>query len=67
MPMDRDVSLAKMALISILLFVLLAAGPSAQSQSPESQSGQWRIAGQNLSNTGASRQSTQSARPMLRA
>ena len=50
-PMDRDVSLAKMALISILLFVLLAAGPSAQSQSPESQSGQWRIAGQNLSNT----------------
>jgi len=50
-PMNRDVSLAKMALISILWFVLLAAGPSAQSQSPESQSGQWRIAGQNLSNT----------------
>ena len=40
--------LARAALVSILLLV---AGLSAQSQSPESKSGQWRIAGQNLSNT----------------
>src|SRR6266446_5300072 len=45
---NRDVSLAKAALVSILLLV---AGLSAQSQSPESKSGQWRIAGQNLNNT----------------
>jgi len=42
---NRDVLLAKAALVSILLLV---AGLSAQSQSPESKSGQWRIAGQNL-------------------
>src|SRR5258707_5139265 len=45
---NRDVLLAKAALASILLLV---AGLSAQSQSPESKSGQWRIAGQNLNNT----------------
>src|SRR5258705_6919806 len=45
---NRDVSLAKAALVSILLLV---AGLSAQSQSPESKSGQWRIAGQDLANT----------------
>src|SRR6266576_3454199 len=45
---NRDVLLAKVALIGILS---LAAGLSAQGQSPESQSGQWRIAGQNLGNT----------------
>jgi len=42
---------AKTALVSILLFVSLAAGLRAQGQSPESQSGQWPIAGQNLANT----------------
>jgi polyvinyl alcohol dehydrogenase (cytochrome) len=47
----QDVSPAKAALICILLLVWLAAGPSAQGQSPDSQSGQWRIAGQNLGNT----------------
>ena len=45
---NRDVLLARAALVSILLLV---AGLSAQSQSPESKSGQWRIAGQNLNNT----------------
>src|SRR5207237_9557919 len=45
---NRDMLLARAALVSILLLV---AGLSAQSQSPESKSGQWRIAGQNLSNT----------------
>jgi len=45
---NRDVLLAKAALVSILLLV---AGLSAQSQSPQSKSGQWRIAGQNLNNT----------------
>jgi len=45
---NHDVSLAKAALISILLFVLAL---SAQSRSSESRSGQWRIAGQNLGNT----------------
>jgi polyvinyl alcohol dehydrogenase (cytochrome) len=45
---NRDVLLAKVALIGILW---LAVGLSAQGQSPESQSGQWRIAGQNLGNT----------------
>src|SRR5436853_381720 len=44
---NRDMLLARAALVSILLLV---AGLSAQSQSPESKSGQWRIAGQNLSN-----------------
>ena len=50
---NRDVWLAKAALIVILS---LAAGLSAQGQSPESQSGQWRMAGQNLEILGASRQ-----------
>src|SRR6202035_217212 len=45
---NRYVSLAKAASISILLLV---AGLSAQSQSPEARSGQWRNAGQNLNNT----------------
>jgi len=36
---NRDVLLAKAALVSILLLV---AGLSAQSQSPQSKSGQWR-------------------------
>src|SRR6266705_959861 len=45
---NRDVLLAKAVLVSILLLV---AGLSAQSQSPESKPGQWRIAGQNLNNT----------------
>jgi polyvinyl alcohol dehydrogenase (cytochrome) len=45
---NRDVLLAKAVSVSILLLV---AGLTAQSQSPESKSGQWRIAGQNLSNT----------------
>src|SRR6266436_1547564 len=45
---NRDMLLARAALVSILLLV---AGLSVQSQSPESKSGQWRIAGQNLSNT----------------
>ena len=42
---SRDVLLAKVALIGILSLV---AELSAQGQSPESQSGQWRIAGQDL-------------------
>jgi len=45
---NRDVLLAKAVLVSILFLV---AGLSAQSQSPESKPGQWRIAGQNLNNT----------------
>src|SRR5438105_11512418 len=45
---NRDVLLAKAVLVSILLLV---AGLSARSQSPESKPGQWRIAGQNLNNT----------------
>src|SRR5467141_1939795 len=45
---NRDVSLPMAALMSVLVFVVAL---SAQSQSPESRSGQWRIAGQNLSNT----------------
>ena len=48
---NHDLSLAKAARISILLLVSLGAGLSAQGQSPESQSGQWRLAGQNLGNT----------------
>ncbi len=45
---NRDVLLAKAVSIGVLLLVT---GLSAQSQSPESKSGQWPIAGQNLSNT----------------
>jgi len=45
---NRDVSLPMAALISVLLFV---SALSAQSQSDRSRSGQWRIAGQDLSNT----------------
>src|SRR5205807_6436639 len=45
---NRDVLLAKSVLVSILLLV---AGLSARSQSAQSKSGQWRIAGQNLNNT----------------
>src|SRR5258706_258005 len=45
---NREVLLAKAVWVSI---VLLVAGLTAQSQSPESKSGQWPIAGQNLSNT----------------
>ena len=45
---NRDVLLANAALISILSLI---AGLTAQSQSPESKTGQWRIAGQNLNNT----------------
>src|ERR1700751_5935452 len=45
---NRDVLLAKVALIGILS---LAAGLSSRGQSPESQSGQWRMAGQDLGNS----------------
>ena len=45
---NRNVSFPKAALISVLLLVSALSG---QGQSDESQSGQWRIAGQNLSNT----------------
>src|SRR6267143_985824 len=45
---NRDVSLPMAALISVLLFV---SALSAQSQSDRSRSSQWRIAGQDLSNT----------------
>jgi polyvinyl alcohol dehydrogenase (cytochrome) len=45
---NHGVSLLVAALISV---VLLIAALSAQSGSPESQSDQWKIAGQNLSNT----------------
>jgi polyvinyl alcohol dehydrogenase (cytochrome) len=49
MPMkNRNVSLSKTALITGLLLVSALSG---QGQSDESQSGQWRIAGQNLSNS----------------
>ncbi len=44
---NRDASLPKAALVVLLLVVAL----SARSQSDESRSGQWRIAGQNLSNS----------------
>src|SRR5258706_4096131 len=43
-----DASLSRAALIGVLSLVMAL---SAQSQSDESRSGQWRIAGQNLSNT----------------
>jgi polyvinyl alcohol dehydrogenase (cytochrome) len=45
---NRNVSLSITALISVLLLVSVL---SAQSPSPEARSGQWRIAGENLSNT----------------
>jgi polyvinyl alcohol dehydrogenase (cytochrome) len=45
---NRNVSLPKAALIT---FLFLVSTLSAQGQSDESRSGQWRIAGQNLSNT----------------
>jgi len=45
---NRDVWLAKVALIGV---ISLAAALSARAQSPQSQSGQWRIAGQDLGNT----------------
>ncbi len=45
---NRNVLLPTVALIGVLLLVL---GLSAQSLSPGSRSGQWRIAGQNLDNT----------------
>jgi polyvinyl alcohol dehydrogenase (cytochrome) len=45
---NRDVSLLKTALITILLSVSTL---SAQDLSDKGQSGQWRIAGQNLNNT----------------
>jgi hypothetical protein len=45
---NRNVSLPAAALIGVLL---LGSALSAQSNSPEARSGQWRIAGQNLSNT----------------
>jgi len=49
MPMkNRNVPLPKTALITVLLLV---SALSAQGQSDESRSGQWRIAGQNLSNS----------------
>jgi polyvinyl alcohol dehydrogenase (cytochrome) len=49
MPMkSRKVSLPKTALIPVLLLV---SALSAQGQSDESRPGQWRIAGQNLSNS----------------
>src|ERR1700688_801040 len=49
MPMkNRNVSLSKAALITALSLVSALSG---QGQSDESQSGQWRIAGQNLSNS----------------
>jgi polyvinyl alcohol dehydrogenase (cytochrome) len=49
MPMkDHYVLLSKMTLITVLSFVSTL---SAQGQSDEPRSGQWRVAGQNLSNT----------------
>jgi len=45
---DRNVLLSKATLITVLLLVSTL---SAQSQSDESRSGQWRVAGQNLSNS----------------
>src|SRR5258706_8503559 len=45
---NRGMSLPRAVLLGVLLFVVAL---SAQSQSPESKSGQWRIAGQDLSNT----------------
>ncbi len=49
MPMkNRNLWFPKAALITVLLLVSALSG---QSQSDESRSGQWRIAGQNLSNS----------------
>ncbi len=49
MPMkNRNLSFPKAALITVLLLVSALSG---QGQSDESRSGQWRIAGQNLSNS----------------
>src|SRR3984893_2785553 len=45
---NRNVSFPKAALITVLLLVSALSG---RGQSDESQSGQWQIAGQNLSNT----------------
>ena len=45
---NRNVLLPTVALIGVLLFVVAL---SAQSGSPGSGAGQWRIAGQNLANT----------------
>jgi polyvinyl alcohol dehydrogenase (cytochrome) len=45
---NRNVSLSKTALITGLLLVSVLSG---QGRSDESQSGQWRIAGQSLSNS----------------
>src|SRR6202040_3004370 len=45
---NRNVSFPKAALITVLLLVSALSG---QGQSNESSSGQWRIAGQNLSNS----------------
>jgi polyvinyl alcohol dehydrogenase (cytochrome) len=47
---NRKVSFPKAALITVLLLVSALSG---QGQSNESSSGQWRIAGQNLSNSGS--------------
>ena len=49
MPMeDRNLLLSKATLITLLLFVSTL---SAQGQSDEPRSGQWRVTGQNLSNS----------------
>src|SRR6266576_2295198 len=47
---NRNLSLLKAAFINVLL-LLFASTLNAQSPSDESRAGQWRIAGQNLSNT----------------
>src|SRR5579864_9458324 len=48
--MDRNLSFPKAALMNVLL-LLFASMLNAQSSADESRAGQWRIAGQNLSNT----------------
>ena len=45
---NRNVSLPKAALVSVIFLISML---NAQDRSDRSQSGQWRIAGQNLSNT----------------
>src|ERR1700681_601792 len=47
---NRNLSFPKAAFINVLL-LLFASTLNAQSRSDESRAGQWRIAGQNLSNT----------------
>jgi hypothetical protein len=47
---NRNLSFPKAAFINVLL-LLFASTLHAQSPSDESRAGQWRIAGQNLSNT----------------